>query len=131
MDFANLKKHWLDNYSSVPQSLENVKKIKSAATAFNANIDAVIKISGKRLAELVNLQKISLNELLNIKRNSLEEPSDVVKGIFKCFKSGIAEEWLTEDINIYNWMVENIGYDRLQMGGQGGIVAYVLGVTGI
>ncbi|MFV0625930.1 MAG: ADP-dependent glucokinase/phosphofructokinase [Alphaproteobacteria bacterium] len=131
MSFTGLKKQWLKNYETVPQSLENVKTIKTAATAFNANVDAVIKISGKRLAELVKLQKISLENLLNIQRNSLDEPSDVVKGIFKCFKGGIAEEWLTEDINIYNWMVENIGYDRLQMGGQGGIVANVLGVTGI
>ncbi|MDD4556009.1 MAG: ADP-dependent glucokinase/phosphofructokinase [Alphaproteobacteria bacterium] len=131
MNFADLKKTWLQNYASVPQSLEKVKEIKTAATAFNANIDAVIKISGKKLAELIKLQEISLDELIHIKRNALEEPSDVVKGIFKCFKSGIAEEWLTEDIEIYNWMVKNIHYDRLQMGGQGGIVANVLSVTGV
>ncbi|MDR1693751.1 MAG: hypothetical protein LBR70_00965 [Lactobacillaceae bacterium] len=131
MSLEDLKKNWTENYKTVPESLGNVKKIKTAATAFNANVDAVIKISGKKLLEYINEYKISFAELTNIKNFRLDEPRDVIKGIFRCFSKGIGEEWISEDIKVYDWMVENIGYDRIQMGGQGGIVANILAVAGI
>lgn len=127
----DLKKIWLDKYAQVPATLAQMKEIKTAATAFNANIDAVLKISGKKLAEFIKAQSLTLDELQNIKKNRLDDGQDVIKGIFKCFTKGIAEEWLTEDKLVYDWMVKNLGYDRLQMGGQGGIVANVLAVTGV
>lgn len=131
MDLDDLKKSWLENYSTVPASLASVKKIKAAATAFNTNIDAVIKISGMKILEFIKKYELSFDELVNVKSLKLDEPKDVIKGIFKCFTRGIAEEWISEDIKVYEWMVENIGYDRLQIGGQGGIVANILAVTGI
>ena len=127
----NLKKVWLDLFKNVPETLKKVAKVESAATAFNANIDAVLKLSGARFAELVKQQGLSLSELENNKTNKLNVPADVLKGIFKCFTQGIAEEWLSEEKSVYDWMIENLKYDRLQMGGQGGIVANVLGVTGV
>lgn len=47
------------------------------------------------------------------------------------FQQRIAEEWLTEGIGVFNFMSEQLGYDRLQMGGQGGIVANALAVCGV
>ena len=35
------------------------------------------------------------------------------------------------DIEIYNWLDKNIGYERLQMGGQGGIIANVLALLNV
>lgn len=130
MENTHLKAKWLKKYAIVPQTLERIKEVKSVATAFNTNVDAVLKISGKKIAELAQKLGLSLKELEEIHHTKLEKPQDVLKGLFKCFKSGIAEEWLTEDKTIYNWMVNNLGYDRLQMGGQGGIVANALAVTG-
>ena len=130
MENTHLKAEWLKKYAIVPQTLERIKEVKSVATAFNTNVDAVLKISGKKIAELAQKLGLSLKELEEIHHTKLEKPQDVLKGLFKCFKSGIAEEWLTEDKTIYDWMVNNLGYDRLQMGGQGGIVANALAVTG-
>ena len=130
MENTHLKAEWLKKYAIVPQTLERIKEVKSVATAFNTNVDAVLKISGKKIAELAQKLGLSLKELEDIHHTKLEKPQDVLKGLFKCFKSGIAEEWLTEDKTIYDWMVNNLGYDRLQMGGQGGIVANALAVTG-
>lgn len=130
MENTHLKAKWLKKYAIVPQTLERIKEVKSVATAFNTNVDAVLKISGKKIAELAQKLGLSLKELEEIHHTKLEKPQDVLKGLFKCFKSGIAEEWLTEDKTIYDWMVNNLGYDRLQMGGQGGIVANALAVTG-
>lgn len=129
--FEQLKTKWLDKYKLVPAVLAKMKEINTAATAFNTNVDAVLKISGEQIAALIKQQDLSLKELVDIKEAKLNTPEDVVKGIFKCFTRGIAEEWLTEDKKVYDWMVKNLGYDRLQMGGQGGIVANVLAVTGV
>src|SRR5574344_850724 len=131
MDDIQLKKIWLDKFKIVPENLIKLGQVESVATAFNANIDAVLKISSSRLEQLIKKENLSLKELLDIKQTKLNSGKDVVKGIFKSFSRGIAEEWLTEDKNVYNWMVENLGYDRLQMGGQGGIVANVMAVAGV
>ena len=126
-----LKKVWLNLYENAPKTLGRVSDIETAVTAFNTNVDAVLKLSGKRLAELVKAAGLSLVELQDIKQTKLLEPNDVLKGIFKSFKNGIAEEWLSEEKIVYDWMRENLGFDRLQMGGQGGIVANVLGILGV
>ena len=131
MKNEELKEIWAEKFKQVPGILENVRQVKSAATAFNTNVDAVLKLKGADLEKLIAAEKLSLRDLTNIERTKLLAPSDVVKGIFKCFKSGIAEEWLTEDKTVYDWMVKNLGYDRLQMGGQGGIVANALAVAGV
>lgn len=130
-DYDSLKKNWLDKYNLVPANLAKMQEIKSAATAFNTNVDAVLKISGQKLGELIKKQNLSLEELLENKETQLNCGKDAVRGIFKCFCKGIAEEWITEDKKVYDWMVDNLGYDRLQMGGQGGIVANVLAVVGV
>lgn len=131
MSNIDLKKTWLEKYSTASESLNKMSQVNNVATAFNANIDAVLKIKASKIVELAKQEGLSLNDLQNIKHNHLETGADVVKGIFKCFTKGIAEEWLTEDKKIYDWMVKNLGYDRLQMGGQGGIVANVLAITGV
>lgn len=130
-DFSRLKKEWLDKYKLVPAILAKVKDVKTAATAFNTNIDAVLKIDGGKIETLIKKQGLSLLELDNNKETKLNSGTDVVRGIFKCFCRGIAEEWITEDKKVYDWMSENLGYDRLQMGGQGGIVANVLAIAGV
>lgn len=126
-----VKENWRKLFAQAPQTLEKVKEVDTAVTAFNANVDAVLKISGQKLAELVKEAGLSLKDLQTVKQTKLLEPQDVLRGIFKCFCGGIAEEWLTEDKAIYDWMITHLGYDRLQMGGQGGIVANVLGIIGV
>ena len=120
---------WKRLYQCVPAQLARVREVGRAATAFNTNIDAVIKLSGKQLTELV--QKVGLkNADLEKDETFLNSPIDVVRGIIKCFCNGIAEEWLCEDKKVYEWLQLNLGYDRLQMGGQAGIIANVLAVLG-
>lgn len=123
-------KKWASHYAGVKQTLKSMAKIHNVATAFNTNIDAVVKIDGKKLAVMADKLGVSWEELNRIDRFSLEEPIDVVKGVFRCFSKGIAEEWLANR-PVYDFMVEHVGFDRLQMGGQGGIVANVMAVCGV
>lgn len=131
MDNQELKKEWLKKFDHVPTSLLKMQEVNSVATAFNANVDAVLKVSGAKIVELAKSLGMDLKALQDIQVTRLDSPEDVLKGLFRCFSLGIAEEWLTEDKLVYDWMVENLGYDRLQMGGQGGIVANALAVTGV
>ena len=43
---------WKEKYAEVKSTLMQMGKVESAATAFNTNVDAVLKIKGRRLAEL-------------------------------------------------------------------------------
>ena len=78
-----LKEIWAEKFKQVPGILENVRQVKSAATAFNTNVDAVLKLKGADLEKLIAAEKLSLRDLTNIERTKLLAPSDVVKGILK------------------------------------------------
>lgn len=126
-----LKSIWAEKYKIVPTQLEKVKKVSSVATAFNTNIDAIFKITGKQLKKLIIDYNIPTDDLLKITQTSFNKPTDVILGIVKCFSRGIAEEWVTENIDIYHWLENNLGYQHLQMGGQAGIIANTLALLKI
>lgn len=52
MNYDELKQIWAQKYDTVPQQLEKLKQIPAVATAFNTNIDAILKISGESLKNL-------------------------------------------------------------------------------
>ncbi len=129
--YKDLILRWADNYSTAPDQLKKMVDVKGLISAFNANIDAVIKINSKDIEALI--QKFSLNEfnLIQEDKRQIQTMEDAIRGIVHCFKSGIAEEWLVEDETVYKWLNQEIGYDKLQMGGQGGIVANVMAICGV
>lgn len=131
MDIEKLKQVWKDHYTSSPEQLKKMADVKGLISAFNANIDAVIKISGKQIEKIVTDFNLDTGSLLNDGETSIKSIEDSIRGLIKCFKSGIAEEWLIEDKKVFDWLNKNIGYDKLQMGGQGGIVANVMATCGV
>jgi len=131
MSQEDLKKNWLKHYQTAPMQLEKMSKVKGLVSAFNANIDAVIKVSGESIRKLIEEHHLDINNVMQEGERSIQTPEDAVRGLIHCFKNGIAEEWLIEDIAVFNWLQENLGYDKLQMGGQGGIVANVMAVCGV
>ena len=137
MESLNQKKNqditaiWADNYKCSPEQLDKMSKVDGLISAFNANIDAVIKINGGKIKELI--EKFDLDESILVQEGKRQILSieDDIRGIIHCFNSGIAEEWLVDDEEVYNWLSKEIGFDKLQMGGQGGIVANVMAVCGV
>jgi len=105
--------------------------IKGLITAFNANIDAVIKLSGKKIAEIISRDSFDITALNRNAPGRINSREDALLGIIKCFAGGIAEEWLIEDVDVFHWLKENLGYDKMQMGGQGGIVANAMAVCNV
>ncbi len=131
MSFESYKSSWLKNYSTAPEQLKKMSMVKGLVSAFNANIDAVIKVSGKKIKGLIADHQMTPMELLAVGPRSIKTPEDAIRGLIHCFKGGIAEEWLIENVSVFEWLQKNLGYDKLQMGGQGGIVANVMAICGV
>lgn len=127
---ADLRENWHRIYEIVPEQLRRVAEVGCVASAFNTNIDSVVKINGKKLAELADLVALVPEDLQN-PQNLITSPKDAVRGIIKCFTQGIAEEWLCADKSTDEWLAQNLGDAHLQMGGQAGIIANVLAVLGV
>ena len=129
MTDISLKEKWNDFYKVVPAQLQKVKCVGKVATAFNTNIDAVVKISGAKISELVKKVGLTADNVQGSAQ--ISGGIDAVRGIVKCFTKGSGEEWLCDGVEAFKWLQDNIGYDRLQMGGQGGIVANAMAVLGV
>lgn len=131
MTYEELKETWFVHYQSASEQLEKMSEVKGLISAFNANIDAVIKVSGKKIAEIIAENSLNAPELVEDGAKSINTNEDAIRGLIHCFKGGIAEEWLIENVAVFEWLNKNIGYDNLQMGGQGGIVANAMAVCGV
>lgn len=131
MSVNELKNKWLENYATAPEQLEKMGQINGLISAFNANVDAVIKVSGKSIEKLIADNNLQTDLIVAEGEKAIRKSEDAIRGFLKCFKGGIAEEWLIEDVEVFEWLNKHVGYDKLQMGGQGGIVANVMAVCGV
>ena len=131
MNLSKLQEKWKSNYACVDRQLNAMASVKGVVSAFNANIDAVIKLSGTTISKYLSELSLSSKESLQITNSIIRSPEDVLKGLVSCFQEGKAEEWIIESIETYEWLNQTIGYDRLQMGGQGGIIANLMGLCDI
>lgn len=131
MTNEQLKELWFKHYSSAQEQLNKMAETKGLISAFNSNIDAVIKISGKKIEDIIRDFSMNTNKLLENGNTIIKTNEDTIRGLIKCFKGGFAEEWLIDNIEVFNWIDKNIGYDKMQMGGQGGIVANVMAACGV
>jgi ADP-dependent phosphofructokinase/glucokinase len=131
MSNSDLKNKWFNHYQSSEEQLNKMSEVKGLISAFNANIDAVIKISGAKIKSIIEQNTLNESQLLKDGPTSIKTNEDAIRGLIKCFKSGIAEEWLITNEDVFHWLNKSIGYDTLQMGGQGGIVANVMAVCGV
>ena len=126
-----LKIKWLENYKSAPEQLKKMTGVKGVISAFNVNIDAVIKITGATIEKIIKDHSLDQAQILEDGKKQINTKEDAIRGIVHCFKSGIAEEWLIHEKEMFFWLNKFIGYDKMQMGGQGGIVTNAMAVCGV
>ncbi len=126
----DLKRAWKEHYAHVPGHLERFRRVSGVASVFNANIDAVLKVAPGRVVEWMGDLGADEWQVLNKGARRIDEPVDLLRGFVECFSKGVAQEWLVARESTFDWMAARLGYDRLQMGGQGGIIANVLAVAG-
>ncbi len=126
----DLKQTWKEHYAVAPRQLERMKQVRGVASVFNANIDAVLKVQPALLLEWMERAQADEWQVLNTGSKRIDAPVDVLRGFVECFSKGIAQEWLVSSAETFQWMRDHLGYDKLQMGGQGGIIANVMAVAG-
>ncbi len=122
---------WQREYENAPATLAQMNQIDTLVTAFNVNVDSVVKISGLQLQQYIERFGLTADELKNDTNHGIFSPKDIFRGIFRCFSLGIAEEWIAEDKAVYSWMKKEFGTKNLQMGAQAGIIANTMSLTGI
>jgi ADP-dependent phosphofructokinase/glucokinase len=130
-DAEALRATWKQHYEVAPGQLAKMGGIRGAASVFNANIDAVRKVKPATLKAWADRLGGDPARFLADGPTTIRTPDDVLRGFLKCFAGGIAQEWLVREESAFAWMREVLGHDRLQMGGQGGIISNVLAVCGV
>ncbi len=125
------KQTWKQHYAAAPGQLEKMKQVKGVASVFNANIDAVLKVKPEMALKWMEVMELDEWQVLNTGPKRIAEPADVLRGFVECFSKGIAQEWLVDSAETFMWMQDHLGHDRMQMGGQGGIIANVMAVCGV
>jgi ADP-dependent phosphofructokinase/glucokinase len=127
----DLKQTWKAHYANSPRQLERMRQVGGVASVFNANIDAVLKVKAEQISGWIAQLGLESAALLAEGPKRIVTAADVLRGFIECFKGGIAQEWLVTDETAFQWMRDHVGYERLQMGGQGGIIANVMAVAGV
>jgi ADP-dependent phosphofructokinase/glucokinase len=127
----SLKDLWMAHYRTAPRQLGRLREVRGVAGAFNANVDAVLKLRPERLGPLLAELGAPPESLLAEGPRKVAAPVDVLRGFVDCFRHGSAQEWVVSNVGAFEWMRKYLGYDRLQMGGQGGIAANVMAVGGV
>ena len=122
---------WKSHYSVAPRQLARLRQVRGVAGAFNANVDAVLKVDPARLGPLLQQLGAPPESLLAVGPRKVAAPVDVLRGFVECFRQGSAQEWVVTNAGAFEWMQKYLCYDRLQMGGQGGIAANVMAVAGV
>lgn len=122
-----MKEIWKEHYGGAAKTLESLRGLRGVASVFNANIDAVVQATPERFLQWEE----SAGGVSDGDHTSIDVPGDVLRGFLECFEKGIAKEWLVSDEKTYQWLVDVVGHDGLQMGGQGGIIANVMSVVGV
>lgn len=127
---TDLKSIWKRHYEGAPATLAAMRTVSGVASVFNANIDAVLRVTPKKFETLMR-DEGATEEIFEPGPKRIAARHDLLRGFLECFRDGIAQEWLVMNRETFDWMQTAIGHERLQMGGQGGIIANVMAVCGI
>jgi ADP-dependent phosphofructokinase/glucokinase len=89
MNNSNLKKRWFEHYQSSPEQLAKMSEVNGLISAFNANIDAVIKVSGEQIENIIDGHNLQVDNILSEGKQRIKTHEDAFRGLVKCFKDGI------------------------------------------
>jgi ADP-dependent phosphofructokinase/glucokinase len=127
---SDFQTSWQDHYATVPQTLAALRDVPAVVSVFNTNIDAVRTIT-PAIHEQLAAAAAGAPPAGVRQDHAIATPGDLLRGFRACFGDGVAQEWLVTDQDTFRWLERHVGHDRLQMGGQGGIIANVMAVCGV
>lgn len=121
---------WNEIYRQVPQTLEKVAELPGVLSVFNSNIDAIVKSTPERFSNWY--KSLSPDSFSPGKSpDKISTGTEFLQGFLHCFSRGVAMERLITDESLFKQIHKLVGYDHLQMGGQGGIIGNVMSAAGI
>ncbi|MHA1170981.1 MAG: ADP-dependent glucokinase/phosphofructokinase, partial [Candidatus Heimdallarchaeota archaeon] len=129
-------KTWSEIYKDSYQEVtNNIKRINGITVGFNTNVDAIYHMRSEAIVDLIHklgIDSVALYKKVVKWKGSIETPDDYVAGLCGCFEKGRASEWIIQNEETYNYLIENLPVERtLRMGGQAGIMANVLSSLGV
>jgi len=119
---------WNEIYQTVTTTATQFSNIPTVLSVFNSNIDAVVKVTPNVFQQWLDAFTAGPS---GDSPKSISNQTDFLDGFIHCFEKGIAQELLITDELLFKQIHEIVGYDRLQMGGQGGIISNVMSVAGV
>ena len=126
---SDIQAAWRRHYATVPATLQALRDVAAVISVFNTNIDAVRTITPAIFDQLAaDAGGVPAD---TGGPSAIASPADLLRGFLTCFRDGVAQEWLVADQATFRWLERHVGHDRLQMGGQGGIIANVMAVCGV
>ncbi|MBY8993037.1 MAG: ADP-dependent glucokinase/phosphofructokinase [Candidatus Heimdallarchaeota archaeon] len=131
-----MSKTWSELYRNSYQEVSNnLKSINGIAVGFNTNVDAIYHMRSDVIVDMINklgIDSVALYKKVVKWKGIIEDPEDYIAGLCGCFEKGKASEWIIQNEETYNYLLENLPGERtLRMGGQVGIMANVLSELGI
>ncbi|MHA1200872.1 MAG: ADP-dependent glucokinase/phosphofructokinase [Candidatus Heimdallarchaeaceae archaeon] len=129
-------KTWSEIYrDSYQEVTNNFKRINGITVGFNTNVDAIYHMRSDAIVDLIHelgIDSVALYKKVVKWKGSIETPEDYIAGLCGCFEKGRASEWIIQNEETYNYLIENLPVERtLRMGGQAGIMANVLSSLGV
>ncbi|MDC3415143.1 ADP-dependent glucokinase/phosphofructokinase [Terrihalobacillus insolitus] len=132
----SLKSTWNVHYQRVLSNLtDHLKPSEGVLLGFHSVTDGFKEIKPNVLNELKKDPKIEKVMVEAIKEDKLPKEihslRDLFQGFFYTLRRGKSNHINIKNEQVYQWMLENMPYDRLQMGGTSGNMANTLAQFGV
>ena len=127
---------WVQKYrNAIKHGKICVKKTRGIISAFNTNVDAIVRVSDyikfleDELSKLFLLEQVQ--EGLKTPPGIINTVSDFLVGLLRCMQTGTGAEWLIQNQDVFTWLQENFQPTVLTLGGQAGLVGNALAALGM
>lgn len=135
-NYQEKSEFWLRKYrEAIEQGKLCVKKTRGIISAFNTNVDAIVRVSNciefleETLSEPVVLERVQKG--LQDPPDAIATISDFLVGLLSCIRTGTGAEWLVQNETVFTWLLENFQPLVRTLGGQAGLVGSALASLGV
>ncbi|MDI6734706.1 MAG: ADP-dependent glucokinase/phosphofructokinase [bacterium] len=130
----NIERIWNKIYrETLPISLEQIDKLGDVVLGFHSTIDGLKKVKFSDIQRLIN-NNPELKEKIKRKWGTVPQTinsvEDIFIGLFTSMERNQGLQLMIQTEDIHKWIIENLGYDKLRLGGTSGNIANSLSPLG-
>lgn len=117
---------WEELYrEALEDGWKKLQRIPGVITGFHSTIDGLKRVDEILLKKLLE-QFPHIKELPNEPTSVIRTPEDFMTDLLISIREGLAYQRMIENEETFKWMLENIGYDQLRLGGTSANMASLL-----